>query len=227
MKLLKRISCLVIAVSMLSMPVISRADEDYYNAIDEYNQIWNYMNHGLYLEAMRDSQHTLDWHYLSPEDVEIFTSFRDEAAYRYNLYINGTWNYDNVNAEIRQIRSFISRGLYIEAMNMCEQTKDWHYLSHTDAATVQDLYNDAFDKYQIYLRNYYTPDYIYAAKAALKVPANEDITYEVSRPTFSGSAGQIIISVAFYQDGLVVASADVDPDTGKPVDKIIHYSAPW
>lgn len=225
MKLFKKAACVALAASMLSIPVISHA-EDYYNAIDEYNQIWTFIKNSMYLEAARDSQHTLDWHYLSPDDVDIFTHFRDEANYKYRLYLNGTYATSDVSWQIRQIRSYISRGLYIEAMNLCEQTRSKYTISREDTNTIQDLYNEAADKYQIYLRNYYTPDYIYNAKKALNVPANDDITYETSRPTFSPVVGQYIISVAFYQDGFVVASADVDPDTGKPLDKIIHYSNP-
>lgn len=226
MRLVKRVSCLVLSLSMLSLPVISHADEDYYNAINEYNQIWNYINNGLYLEAIRDSQRTMDWHYLSPDDIQIFTGFMNEAKYKYEMYTSGETTYDNISQELKQIRSFISRGLYIEAMNMCEQTQNWHHLSHTDWAQVQSYYNDAFDKYQNYLNKYYMPDYIYKAKAALKIPASAEVSYEASRPDFSPSAGQYVISVAFYQDGIFVASADVDPETGKPVDKEIPYMAP-
>ena len=97
MKLLKKFSCFLLAASMLSIPVSVHAD-GYYNAIAEVNQIRDFMNRGMYLEAIRDSRNTIAWHNLSPDDISLLNGYIYEAETSYNDYLNGvtaidkTWN---------------------------------------------------------------------------------------------------------------------------------------
>ena len=59
--------------------------------------------------------------------------------------------YDNITNEVIQIMGFIDQGLYLEAMQNCEQTKAWHYLSPEDIDLLEEMYNDASGAYNNYL----------------------------------------------------------------------------
>jgi len=67
--------------------------------------------------------------------------------------------YDNITNEVIQINDFLDRGLYLEAMQNCVQTKAWHYLSPEDIEILEELYNDAQGAYNNYLK--YGTMYLY------------------------------------------------------------------
>jgi hypothetical protein len=67
------------------------------------------------------------------------------------VYASAQWIYDNITAEVIQIKSFISKGLYLEAIRDCKQTKAWHKLSQEDINLLNSLQNEAANKYQSYL----------------------------------------------------------------------------
>lgn len=60
--------------------------------------------------------------------------------------------YDATN-EVNQIKDFISRGLYLEAIKVCEETLAWHDLSESDNSLISGLRNDAESRYNTYLYN--------------------------------------------------------------------------
>ncbi|MBR0360394.1 MAG: copper amine oxidase N-terminal domain-containing protein, partial [Clostridia bacterium] len=62
-------------------------------------------------------------------------------------------HYDDITANVNQIKDMISRGLYVEAMQECENAKNWHNLSPDDIALVDSLYKTAETKYNEYLEN--------------------------------------------------------------------------
>ena len=68
-------------------------------------------------------------------------------------------NYDDISANINQINEMISQGLYLEAIQECNQTKAWHNLSQGDIDLLDKLKNDAeweYNEYQKYAAKYKT-----------------------------------------------------------------------
>ena len=60
-------------------------------------------------------------------------------------------NYDDVSANINQINDMISKGMYLEAIQDCEQTIAWHNCSPEDENTLNSLKSSAETKYNSYL----------------------------------------------------------------------------
>lgn len=60
-------------------------------------------------------------------------------------------HYDNIYANIIQIKDMISRGLYLEAIRECDQTRAWHYLSAEDIHVLDHLRYTAEYRYYEYL----------------------------------------------------------------------------
>jgi len=60
--------------------------------------------------------------------------------------------YDDLSANVNQINDMISKGLYIEAMQECEQTIAWHVCSPDDIELLNSLKASANEKYNAYLK---------------------------------------------------------------------------
>ena len=117
-------------------------------------------------------------------------------------------SYSDISANINQINEFISNGMYIEAMQECENTKNNYNLSNEDINIIDNLYNTAQSKYNEYLqyeRQNKLSNVVQSAVAAyvsnLKVPSSAQI-YSIyagyyERSTYnedvSGSAIGIVI----------------------------------
>ena len=150
----------VSAISVLSVCSTATAT-DYYNAFAEADQIQYFINEGLYLEAIQDSENTIAWHDLSPEDVDIFNNFKKEAEQKYNDYINNIpKSYYDATAEVNQINSFINQGLYYEAMAECENTIAWHELSTDDINLLKKLKSNAKDALNKYNKSKESRSYV-------------------------------------------------------------------
>jgi hypothetical protein len=61
--------------------------------------------------------------------------------------------YDDITAEVNQIRGYIDSGLYLEAMRDSQQTKAWHRLSEADIQLMDSYYNEALTKYNEYVES--------------------------------------------------------------------------
>ncbi len=59
-------------------------------------------------------------------------------------------SYEDISANVNQIKGFINDGLYLEAMQECENAKTYHTISDADIAIIDDLYNSARTKYNEY-----------------------------------------------------------------------------
>lgn len=60
-------------------------------------------------------------------------------------------SYENILPNIQQINDFINNGMYIEAMQECENAKAWHVISPEDTNIIDSLYNVAKSKYESYM----------------------------------------------------------------------------
>jgi len=58
--------------------------------------------------------------------------------------------FDDISANITQISGFIAKGMYLEAIQECENAKSWHKLSPEDTDKINALQNEAQTKYNEY-----------------------------------------------------------------------------
>lgn len=174
MRINKILSTLTVTAVTAVSVCVSATATGYYNAIAEAEQIRSFINRGLYLEAIRDSENTIAWHNLSPEDVTVFSNFKSEAEQKYNDYVNGVQkSYYNASAEVNQIHSFINQGLYYEAIAECEQTIAWHELSSADI----DLINGLKSSAQSALNKYNNSRAISNYTTNVPIPQSDDSDY--------------------------------------------------
>ena len=59
--------------------------------------------------------------------------------------------YENVYPQFLEVQKYIEQGLYIEAMQLCENVQNEHNLSNDDKCLFNDLYSSAYSSYQEYL----------------------------------------------------------------------------
>lgn len=64
-------------------------------------------------------------------------------------------SYYNAEKEIKQIRSYNEQGLYLEAMQLCEDLKKQHILSDVDISIIDSFYDMAEENYKQYLNEEY------------------------------------------------------------------------
>lgn len=135
----------------------------------EYDRYFNYAGTSEYVFDKRiQSTYKFDGTYLITTD-EYGTENQYERTN--NLITSGdianniTDQYEDISANITQIRSFIDSGKYLEAIRECEQTKSWHTLSPTDINLLDSLKADAQNKYDAYIaeqkkwKEYYYDDW--------------------------------------------------------------------
>ena len=67
--------------------------------------------------------------------------------------------------------------------------------------------------------------FVATARAALKVPDDPSITYEVDSPSYWEGGRAFVTQITFYQDGELVATA-LCYDDGTPARNIMQYEAP-
>lgn len=127
-------------------------NEQYDDVTNEINQINNFISRGLYLQAIQVCEETLAWHKLSETDKASINALKTAANSRYNTYFESSKYYDATN-EINQINNFISWGMYLEAIQVCEETLAWHTLSETDKFLINGLKSSAQNQYNTYLNN--------------------------------------------------------------------------
>lgn len=113
-------------------------------------------------------------------------------------------HYDDITANVNQIKDMISRGLYVEAMQECENAKNWHNLSPDDIALVDSLYKTAKTKYNKYLENS-KPVYTASAFDSLKNSIMTKGTYKSKYSKYSIDY--------YYKDSLT--SLDYKPSEDK------------
>lgn len=119
-----------------------------YNCINEVNQIKLFISSGLYLEAIKVCEETLEWHVLSDADITLLNELKTEAANRYRYYLNsnritGEQAIELIRAEQREryggdVDKFNLRYSYYD--------KGDYYLVCATATS----YADGTDKYRVY-----------------------------------------------------------------------------
>ncbi len=100
-------------------------------------------------------------------------------------------SYDNILANVNQINEFISSGMYIEAMQECENTKNNYNLSEADINIINDLYSTAQSKYNEYLQ--------YERQNKLSNVVQSAVTAYVSNLKVPSSAQIYSIYAGYYE----------------------------
>ena len=121
----------------------------YDNVLPQVEQIKLYIEKGLYLEAIDLCNSTAKAYNLSPEDISIIKNLKIDAVSEYNTYLESSKYYD-ATKEIKQINNLISRGLYLEAEQVCKETLAWHTLSEEDIKMIDCLKQGAVGGYIAY-----------------------------------------------------------------------------
>lgn len=75
--------------------------------------------------------------------------YTDDIYRKYNS--DDVVSYEDISANINQIRDFINSGLYLEAVKECEQTAAWHMLSAADISLLDSLKTEAQNRYDEYV----------------------------------------------------------------------------
>ena len=123
----------------------------YDNVLSQVDQIKAYIKKGLYLEAIDLCNSTEKTYNLSPDDISIINNLKITAVSEYDSYLNTPSYYDATN-EINQINNLISRGLFLEAEQVCKETLAWHKLSEEDVQEIESLEQGAIWGYIAYTR---------------------------------------------------------------------------
>lgn len=66
---------------------------------------------------------------------------------------NSVVSFENILSEVEQIKSYISEGLYLEAINMCSNVEKNHHISPSDQSIINSLRESAQDKYNEFAEN--------------------------------------------------------------------------
>lgn len=149
---MKKMSIFILTIVVAAYSSLAFAFE---NITYEVNTIKAYYNQGLYIEAMQLCEKTLNSRDISDADKDILTNYYNMSDKAYNDYL--FWlsvpTFDNITTEVNQIKSYIKKGLYIEAMNLCKKTLVvYSSLSPEDNTILDNLYDIAETKYKEYQR---------------------------------------------------------------------------
>ncbi len=91
----------------------------------------------------------------SLSSVKSYEIVKGDYAEIYNV----ASGYYNCIREVDQIKYFIRIGLYLEAIQVCEETLAWHPLSEADISLLNWLKSEAANRYNDYLNSIYiTPE---------------------------------------------------------------------
>lgn len=130
--------------------------QSYDNITNEVIQIQSYIDSGMYLEAMQLCNSTKFGRKISPEDEALLSKLHREAEAKYQNYLSDSQyanvQYDNVIDQLYQAMAYFNEGMYLEAIQVCEQTSAWYNLSPSDEARFNDLRDLSYMNYQKYLK---------------------------------------------------------------------------
>lgn len=163
MKIINKILSTIVGITMLANSLLvsgsgivlqnAYASGSYENIIAEVLQIDSYISSGLYLEAIELCNKTLSTRNISDSDKAILTADKEKAENAYNAYLTSlnTVSYANIANEVNRINSYISRGLYLEAISLCNSTLSNYTLSPDDINLLNNLKNSSESRYNAYL----------------------------------------------------------------------------
>ena len=119
--------------------------------------------------------------------------------------------YENITNEVLQIQSYMNNKMYLEAIQLCENTKYYRYLSYEDKALLDQYIYNAKSAYSNYLNNekqtkttqHYIADWCLGYK--FFEAYSPQYTYEYSEPrritVYSENDGQDVIYIYSYRIG--------------------------
>lgn len=121
----------------------------------ELNQVSADIFRGYYIEAIQECDEIMSSHKLSQEDIETLNKLKTIAKNQYHINnpeddINKVITYDDISLNISIINSYIYRGLYLEAIQECNNTKSKYNISQRDINRIDELKYEAQIRYNEY-----------------------------------------------------------------------------
>lgn len=154
MKTFKNI--ILIALICLSLsPTLSLADEiSYENIIIQVNQVKDYINQEMYLEAIELCNNTqYGGLNISPSDFTLLSNLKSKAQDGYDLYTMRL-NSEMVDIERHNINYMILDGNYLEAIAKCDDILNNYKLLGDDIECIQMFKETAQECYDMYLAGF-------------------------------------------------------------------------
>lgn len=120
-----------------------RIPSNFFTEILDVGYIWDEYIHAVFIDA----QNSYDWIITTPEyqAAQGINVPQDEQGYV---------TFENLTDQVVKINKYISDGLYIEAMQYCEQTLYNHYASPSDILLINSLKEKASISYNAFLEQY-------------------------------------------------------------------------
>ena len=154
MKTFKNIILITLICSSLS-PTLSMADEtSYENIITQVNQVKDYINQEMYLEAIELCNNTqYGGLNISPSDFTLLSNLKSKAQDGYDLYTMRL-NSEMVDIERHNINYMILDGNYLEAIAKCDDILNNYKLLGDDIECIQMFKETAQECYDMYLKKF-------------------------------------------------------------------------
>lgn len=86
-----------------------------------------------------------------PQNIQFNISTQDTQSDEQTTE-NEIISFDDISANINQIKSYIDSGMYLEAIQECEKTEKEHKISQEDIDLIGELKNDAQWRYNEYIK---------------------------------------------------------------------------
>lgn len=120
-----------------------RIPSNFFTEVLDVGYIWDEWINALFIDA----ENSYEWIITTPEY---------SAAKGVNIPKNEKGNiaFENLTDQVRQINAYINDGLYIEAIQYCEQTLYNHYASPGDILLINSLKETAIISYNAFLEQY-------------------------------------------------------------------------
>lgn len=154
MKILKTIIPMFLIYLTLT-PIPSLAEESQYeNIITQINQIKDYINQEMYLEAIELCNNTqYGGLNISPSDFTLLSNLKSRAQDGYDLYAMKL-NSEMVDIERHNINYMILDGNYLEAIAKCDDILNNYKLLGDDIECIQMFKETAQECYDMYLKKF-------------------------------------------------------------------------
>lgn len=154
MKTFKNIILITLICLSLS-PTLSLADEtSYENIITQINQIKDYINQEMYLEAIELCNNTqYSGLNISPSDFTLLSNLKSRAQNGYDLYAMKL-NSEMVDIERHNINYMILDGNYLETIAKCDDILNNYKLLGDDIECIQMFKETAQECYDMYLKKF-------------------------------------------------------------------------
>lgn len=134
---------------VISSPEYTNSSE-YVNVTESINQILDLIDKKMYLEANSLCDSTKNNYYLSPADIALVNELMQLSTDKYNTYTSNLKTLSEISSEVNQIQLYINKGQYLEAIELCNNTRQKYTLTDEAANRIEELAQTATSNYNNY-----------------------------------------------------------------------------